>query len=255
MSRNSVLTAIALVVVVGGVAAASTVFHTGEASNLPVVPAAVTSVAVPAPVEQTQSQKTVLVADATPVTRQLPESQAQVQLSFAPVVKQVAPAVVNVYATTITQQSSSPFANDPFFGRLFGRDSPLFNTRPRESQSLGSGVIVDPRGIIVTNNHVVNGATDVKVAVQGGKQYSVDVLIADSKTDLAVLRIKDPGGKTFPAVQFADSDKLEVGDLVLAVGNPFGVGQTVTRSRVERLRSLHPDRRRDQSRQFGRCAG
>ena len=157
------------------------------------------------------------------------------QLSFAPVVKQVAPAVVNVYATTITQQSDSPFANDPFFAQLFGRNGQKFMTRPRESESLGSGVIVDPSGIIVTNNHVVNGATDVKVAVQGGHQFDVEVLIADPKTDLAVLKIKDPGGKTFPTLQFADSDALQVGDLVLAVGNPFGVGQTVTSGIVSAL--------------------
>ena len=166
--------------------------------------------------------------------RQVPASQAQVQLSFAPVVKQVAPAVVNVYATTITQQSDSPFANDPFFGRLFGQNGP-FKSRPRESQSLGSGVIVDPVGVIVTNSHVVTGATDVKVAVQGGRRYDVDVLLNDSKTDLAVLKIKDPGGKSFPALQFADSDALQVGDLVLAIGNPFGVGQTVTSGIVSAL--------------------
>ncbi|MDR3474574.1 MAG: Do family serine endopeptidase [Devosia sp.] len=179
---------------------------------------------------------TLVVADASPATtRAVPQSEAQVQLSFAAVVKQVAPAVVNVYATTITQQSTSPFANDPFFERFFGLQGQLFQSRPRESQSLGSGVIVDPRGIIVTNSHVVNGATDVKVAVQDGRQYSVDVLINDSKTDLAVLRIKDPGGKTFPALQFANSDALQVGDLVLAIGNPFGVGQTVTSGIVSAL--------------------
>lgn len=224
-SRNLVLIASALVVLLGGGAVATAAWPRSSGGH-----DTATVAASPVP------QKSVLVADATPaVTRQVPQSEAQVQLSFASVVKQVAPAVVNVYATTITQQSYSPFANDPFFGRLFGRDSPLFNTRPRESQSLGSGVIVDPRGIIVTNSHVVNGATDVKVAVQGGKQYSVDVLINDSKTDLAVLRIKDPGGKTFPALQFADSDKLQVGDLVLAIGNPFGVGQTVTSGIVSAL--------------------
>jgi len=229
-SRNLVLIAAALVVVVGGATAATAVWH--HLAAPPVSVAMPVSAPTPAPV----AAAPILVADNSPApVRQTPVSQGQVQLSFAPVVKEVAPAVVNVYATTISQQSASPFANDPFFGRLFGRDSPLFNTRPRESQSLGSGVIVDPRGIIVTNNHVVNGATDVKVAVQGGKQYSVDVLIADSKTDLAVLRIKDPGGKTFPALQFADSDKLEVGDLVLAIGNPFGVGQTVTSGIVSAL--------------------
>jgi serine protease Do len=169
-------------------------------------------------------------------TRQAPQSEAQIQLSFAPVVRQVAPAVVNVYATTITkQQSNSPFSNDPFFSQLFGGNNPMFQARPRESQSLGSGVIIDPAGVIVTNSHVVNGATDVKVAVQDGHQYNVDVLINDSKTDLAVLKIKDAGGRTFPALQFANSDNLQVGDLVLAIGNPFGVGQTVTNGIVSAL--------------------
>jgi Do/DeqQ family serine protease len=96
-------------------------------------------------------------------------------------------------------------------------------------------VIVDPSGIIVTNSHVVNGATDIKVAVQGGQEYSVDVLLNDSKTDLAVLRIKNTSGKSFPALKFANSDNLQVGDLVLAIGNPFGVGQTVTSGIVSAL--------------------
>ncbi|MEO8882352.1 MAG: Do family serine endopeptidase [Devosia sp.] len=220
-SRNLLLIASALVVIAGTAAVASKWSGHGGATLV-----AATAASAPE----------VLVAAATPaVTREVPQGQGQVQLSFAPVVKAVAPAVVNVYATTITKQPDSPFADDPFFGRLFGRNSPFQNTRPRESQSLGSGVIVDPRGIIVTNSHVVNGATDVKVAIQDGHQYDVDVLINDSKTDLAVLKIKDPGGKTFPTLQFADSDALQVGDLVLAVGNPFGVGQTVTSGIVSAL--------------------
>ncbi|MDB5560995.1 MAG: serine protease [Hyphomicrobiales bacterium] len=177
-----------------------------------------------------------LAASTIPVQpREVPQGRPQTLLSFAPVVKQVAPAVVNVYATTITQQSTSPFANDPFFGQLFGQNSPMMQSRPRESQSLGSGVIIDPSGIIITNSHVVNGATDVRVALQGGTEYPVDVLLNDSKTDLAVLRIKASGGKTFPSLKFANSDNLQVGDLVLAIGNPFGVGQTVTSGIVSAL--------------------
>jgi serine protease Do len=183
-----------------------------------------------------QPATTVTVADTMPAaeSRQVPQSRTEMELSFAPLVKQVAPAVVNVYATTISRQSNSPFADDPFFSQLFGRNSP-FAARPRESESLGSGVIIDPQGVIVTNNHVVSGATDVKVALQDGHQYDVEVLIADPKTDLAVLKIKKPGGKTFPTLQFANSDDLEVGDLVLAIGNPFGVGQTVTSGIVSAL--------------------
>jgi Do/DeqQ family serine protease len=224
-SRNLVLIASALAFLVGAA---------GISTALPRIASAK---ATATGIASTARPRPTLVAQAaTPAPgRQVPQSQAQVQLSFAPVVKQVAPAVVNVYATTITKQSNSPFANDPFFGRLFGRNGPFFNSAPRESQSLGSGVIVDPKGIIVTNSHVVNGATDVKVATQDGHQYDVDVLINDSKTDLAVLRIKNPGGKSFPSLQFADSDALQVGDLVLAIGNPFGVGQTVTSGIVSAL--------------------
>lgn len=165
--------------------------------------------------------------------RQVPDSQAEIQLSFAPVVKQVTPAVVNVYATKTEQGFESPFASDPFFSRLFG-DS-MFRSRPRTSQSLGSGVIVDPAGVIVTNSHVVSGADDIRIALSGGREYPVKLLLDDPKSDLAVLQIEEAKGKTFPALSFADSDNLEVGDLVLAVGNPFGVGQTVTSGIVSAL--------------------
>jgi serine protease Do len=223
MSSRLILISTA-VILVGAVA--------GIAYGLPrdaAVPAPATVLAAAPPARQ--------LAEATPAAppRQTPDSQAQIQLSFAPVVKQVAPAVVNVYATTITRQTNSPFADDPFFSQLFGRGSPLFQSRPRASESLGSGVIIDPRGIIVTNSHVVNGATNVKVAIQDGHQYDVDVLINNAKTDLAVLKIKDPRGKTFPFLKFANSDDLQVGDLVLAIGNPFGVGQTVTSGIVSAL--------------------
>ncbi|HVW92324.1 MAG TPA: DegQ family serine endoprotease [Devosia sp.] len=213
--RPLILTVAALVLAAGAGAVAVKALHQGPA----------VAAIRPAAVQVAQAD----------TNRQVPQSQAQMQLSFAPVVKQVAPAVVNVYATTITKQSNSPFADDPFFSQLFGGSNPLFQTRPRESESLGSGVIIDPRGIIVTNSHVVNGATDVKVALQDGHQYDVDVLINDSKTDLAVLRIKNAGGKSFPALQFANSDNVQVGDLVLAIGNPFGVGQTVTSGIVSAL--------------------
>ena len=174
-----------------------------------------------------------LMAPAPAPERVVPQSQAQLQLSFAPIVREVAPSVVNVYATTVTQQSVSPFANDPFFQRFFGGD--LFSTRPRESQSLGSGVIVDPSGVILTNSHVVEGATDIRITTSDGREFAVDLALDDPKTDLAVLRVRDAGSAAFPAVTFADSDALEVGDLVLAIGNPFGVGQTVTSGIVSAL--------------------
>ncbi|HTM77645.1 MAG TPA: DegQ family serine endoprotease, partial [Devosia sp.] len=174
------------------------------------------------------------VAVAQPDNRQVPTSDGQVKLSFAPVVKAVAPSVVNVYATTIEQASSSPFANDPFFQRFFGNQG-QFQSRPRESQSLGSGVIVDGSGMILTNRHVIEGATDVRIALSDGREYPVDIAVEDAQTDLAVLKIRDPKGATFPAITFADSDALQVGDLVLAIGNPFGVGQTVTSGIVSGL--------------------
>ncbi|MEQ1901547.1 MAG: DegQ family serine endoprotease [Devosia sp.] len=174
------------------------------------------------------------VAEASPLpVREVPKSETEVQLSFAPIVREVTPAVVNVYATKVEQGVQSPFADDPFFSRFFGGD--MFQSRPRTSQSLGSGVIVDPVGIIVTNSHVVHGADDIRIALSGGREYAVRLLLDDPKSDLAVLKIADPNGRTFPALRFADSDSLEVGDLVLAVGNPFGVGQTVTSGIVSAL--------------------
>jgi Do/DeqQ family serine protease len=166
-------------------------------------------------------------------SRAVPQSETQVQLSFAPLVKQVTPAVVNVYATKTEQGFTSPFAGDPFFSQLFGGE--MFQSRPQTSQSLGSGVIVDPRGIIVTNSHVVHGADEIHIALNGGRQYPVKVLLDDSKSDLAVLEMQSTNGKSFPALPFADSDGVQVGDLVLAIGNPFGVGQTVTSGIVSAL--------------------
>ncbi|MEP7240687.1 MAG: DegQ family serine endoprotease [Devosia sp.] len=170
---------------------------------------------------------------ASEVPRQLPQSQAEMQLSFAPLVKAVTPAVVNVYATKTEQGFQSPFANDPFFSRFFGGD--MFQSRPQTSQSLGSGVIVDAKGIIITNSHVVNGADEIHIALNGGREYPVKLLLDDPKSDLAVLQIDKTNGKAFPALQFANSDGVQVGDLVLAIGNPFGVGQTVTSGIVSAL--------------------
>ena len=169
-----------------------------------------------------------LPAQAAPV---VPKSMAEVQLSFAPVVKRVAPAVVNVYARSVVRQQVNPLFADPFFQRFFGL-SPQF--RKRVQQSLGSGVIVRANGIILTNNHVISGAQDIVVALSDRREFKAKVILADTRTDLAVLKI-DTKGEKLPTVPFGDSDKLEIGDLVLAIGDPFGVGQTTTMGIVSAL--------------------
>ena len=157
--------------------------------------------------------------------RAVPQSAAQVQLSFAPVVSKVAPTVVNVYSRRLVRQ-----AVNPFFQQFFGA-SPM---RSRVEQSLGSGVIVRADGVIVTNNHVIEGGQDIRVSLTDRREFEAKVILADSRTDLAVLRI-DTKGEKLPALAFGDSDKLQVGDLVLAIGDPFGVGQTVTSGIVSAL--------------------
>ena len=164
----------------------------------------------------------------------VPNGQGEIKLSFAPLVKSAAPAVVNVYATRkVRTRSRSPFFDDPFFQRFFGRGG-FGAPRERVQRSLGSGVIVAPSGVIVTNHHVIDGATEVKVALSDRTEYEADVVLDDERTDLAILRIRDGKGD-FPSLSFADSDQLAVGDLVLAIGNPFGVGQTVTSGIVSAL--------------------
>lgn len=163
----------------------------------------------------------------------VPSTAAEAKLTFAPVVKNTAPAVVNVYATRMVQQRRSPFAGDPFFERFFGRRG-FGNSKPRSNNSLGSGVIVDPSGIVVTNFHVIRDATEVKVALSDRREFEADIILRDQKSDLAVLKLKGEGA-SFPALSFASQDSLEVGDLVLAIGNPFGVGQTVTQGIVSAL--------------------
>ena len=148
----------------------------------------------------------------------VPTNQAEIQLSFAPVVKRAAPAVVNIYTRTrITRQF-----NDPVFEMFFGR---RLGPRTRDETNLGSGVIVREDGIVVTNSHVVKGADEITVALNDRREFEARVLLTDESSDLAVLQVE---ATDLPALEFRDSDTMEVGDLVLAIGNPFGVGQTVT---------------------------
>ncbi len=165
--------------------------------------------------------------------RQPPGSETQITLSFAPVVKKAAPAVVNVYAQRVERAPRrSPLFDDPIFRRFFGE-----GVRPggATAQSLGSGVIVDPSGLVVTNNHVIEDMNEVKVALADRREFPADILLRDSRSDLAILRIKAARDATFPVLQLGDSDAIQVGDLALAIGDPFGVGQTVTQGIVSAL--------------------
>ncbi|WP_237477046.1 Do family serine endopeptidase [Lichenibacterium dinghuense] len=162
--------------------------------------------------------------------RQLPTSKGDVVLSFAPIVKRVAPAVVNVYASRVEKRPRNSLMDDPIFRQFFGgHDRPGNPT----AQSLGSGVVVDASGLVITNYHVIDGMTDVRVAMSDKHEYPADIVLRDQRTDLAVLRLK--GAQNLPVMELGDSDALEVGDIVLAVGDPFGVGQTVTQGIVSGL--------------------
>jgi serine protease Do len=167
-----------------------------------------------------------LIAPAAAQTVQ-PRTDLGLRASYAPVVKEAAPAVVNVFAERRVQTRTRSVFDDPFFRDFFGDRGMGMGGRTRErvQSSLGSGVIVDPSGVVVTNNHVVGGAGTVRVQLADRREFDAEVLLADPQTDLAVLKIEAEG---LPALAFADSDAAEVGDVVLAIGNPFGVGQTVT---------------------------
>jgi len=165
--------------------------------------------------------------------RQAPETRTDVLLSFAPVVKKVQPAVVNVYASRIDKRPRNPLFDDPIFRRFFGNGGNQQRPGGPTSQSLGSGVLVDASGLVVTNYHVIENMTDVKVALSDKREFEAKILLSDQRTDLALLKLV--GGSNFPVMELGDSDALEVGDLVLAIGNPFGVGQTVTQGIVSAL--------------------
>lgn len=166
-------------------------------------------------------------------TKLVPQSSEQIRFSYAPLVKKTAPAVVNVYAARQIQQRRSPFASDPFFEQFFGPN--VFGQRQqrRTARSLGSGVIIGEDGIVITNHHVIKDADQVKVALSDGREFEAEIALIDKSSDLAVLKMKTD--EKFPTVAIGDSDDLEVGDLVLALGNPFGVGQTVTSGIVSAL--------------------
>ncbi len=163
--------------------------------------------------------------------RVVPESRAQVQLSYAPAVKKAAPAVVNVYGARVDRRRQSA-AMEEFMRRFFGEGAPE-GFQGRGQRSLGSGVIVDQSGLVVTNHHVIEGMNEVRIALADRREFEATIVLSDPRTDLAVLKAK--GAPPLPTLDFGDSEDLEVGDLVLAIGNPFGVGQTVTHGIISAL--------------------
>ena len=166
-----------------------------------------------------------------PSVRAVPASAIALRQSFAPVVKKTAPAVVNISSKRRVKQQVDPF------WELFGVGAP----RDRIVGSLGSGVIVGGDGVIVTNNHVVEGGQEITVSLYDRREFPARVLLADPRTDLAVLKIDLPKGERLPALRMNDTGDLEVGDLALAIGDPFGVGQTVTNGIISALnRSADP---------------
>jgi len=175
---------------------------------------------------ESETTKVNLAVDERPVNR-----DTIGRASYAPVVKRVGPAVVKVTVTAKAHNVDyyGPPGMDDFFRRFFGdqygSQMPQEHLRAPRQEGIGSGVIVSKDGYILTNNHVVDGADEVKVKLLDGRQFTAKVIGRDPKSDVAVIKIP---GKDLPAVPLADSDKIEVGDVVLAVGNPFGIGQTVT---------------------------
>jgi Do/DeqQ family serine protease len=160
----------------------------------------------------------------------VPESVAQMQLSFVPLVKEAAPAVVNIYAKIMAEPERTPLQRDPFFERFF-RDP--FSEKPQVQNSLGSGVILSADGIVVSNYHVVGMATEIRVVLNDRREFIARVLLGDEEADLAILQIE--AEEALPYLSLRDSETVEVGELALAIGNPFGVGQTVSSGIVSGL--------------------
>jgi len=160
-----------------------------------------------------------------------PQSKQEITLSFAPVVKQVAPSVINIFTKRVVTRNVSPFANDPLFAQMFPN---MGIPQQRLEGSLGSGVIVDSEGLAVTNAHVIRGANEITISLSDGREFPAKIVMQDDASDLAILKV-DTKGEKFPAARLQTSENLEVGDLVIAIGNPFGVGQTVTSGIISAL--------------------
>ena len=173
---------------------------------------------------------------ATPTQAHLTEGEVP---SLAPLVKESAPAVVNIRTTgQLQEMPQHPFFDNPFFERFFGERERERQRRPqpRRPQAAGSGVIVDAeRGYLLTNHHVIEDAHEITVTLTDGRQFEAEVVGADPGTDVALIKIE---ADSLSAVPLADSDALQVGDYVVAIGNPFGLGQTVTAGNRQRCRPL-----------------
>jgi len=172
------------------------------------------------------------LAGAMPVQAEtkVPQTNAEISLGFAPLVKTAAPAVVNIYARRIVQERRTPLMNDPFFEDFFRS---FATPQPRVQNSLGSGVILSADGIVVSNYHVVGMATDIRVVLTDRREYTARVVLGDEESDLAILQLESADG--LPFLRLRNSDQVEVGELAMAIGNPFGVGQTVTSGIVSGL--------------------
>jgi Do/DeqQ family serine protease len=171
------------------------------------------------------------------LAQQAPQSREQISLSFAPIVRQAAPAVVNIFTTKQGARSQlDSLLSDPFFDLFFEGQ----RRRGPAQQALGSGVIVREDGLIVTNHHVIADAEEIMVVLSDRREYQAEILGDDETADLALLRI-EAGDERLPALPMGDSDRLEVGDLVLAIGNPFGIGTTVTSGIVSALARTTPE--------------
>jgi len=171
----------------------------------------------------------VVVSETPPAPAGRPAAAAGASASYAAAVQRAVPGVVNIFTSREVKSQRHPFADDPFFRRFFGD---ALEGMPRRAMSLGSGVIVSPKGYVLTNNHVVDGMDEIEVAVPDGKTLKASIVGTDPETDLAVLKVR---ADDLPAITLGKIEQVRVGDVVLAIGNPFGVGQTVTMGIVSAL--------------------
>lgn len=181
----------------------------------------------------TDNTHSVRIASSTVPMQEAPATASPTQGSYRDASKRAMPSVVNIFTTKEAKQPKSPFMDDPFFRKFFGD---RFDDQEEKQFSLGSGVVVSPQGYILTNNHVVEAADEIEIALPDGRKAVAKLVGTDPETDLAVIKVDL---KDLPAITLAQIDQTKVGDVVLAIGNPFGVGQTVTMGIVSALGRNH----------------